>query len=274
LFFNHAFYKLIIEIIYLKGGIVMGMFDLTGRVAIITGASAGLGAQFAKALAAQGSDIALFARRMDKLEEVSEEIRYMGRRCISVQCDVSNENDIISGVERVVQEYGKVDILVNNAGLFRTNPLLEYSLEDWDTVLDVNLRGVFLCAREVSKIMSKQKYGRIINIASIGGITGMPGHISYYAAKGGVVNMTRAMAAELAPYNIVVNCICPGLFENEKIKSGTPYADSQAEKAPLKRIGTIGDIEGICVYFASNEAGYTTGQYICIDGGTTCVTRN
>ncbi len=252
----------------------MGMFDLTGKVAIVTGASAGLGVQFAKALAGQGADIALFARRLDKLEEVATEVRAMNRKCIVVQCDVGSEEEIIAGVESVVKEYGKIDILVNNAGLFRTNPLLEYALEDWDTVIDVNLRSVFLCTREAGKIMSKQKYGRIINIASIGGVTGMPGHISYYAAKGGVVNMTRAMAAELAPYNIVVNCICPGLFENEKIRAGTPYANSQAEKAPLKRIGTVGDIEGICVYFASDEAGYTTGQYICIDGGTTCVTRN
>ena len=252
----------------------MGMFDLTGKVAIVTGASAGLGVQFAKAMAGQGADIALLARRLDKLEEVADEIRALGRKCIAVQCDVGSEDEIINAIEKVVNEFGRIDILVNNAGLFRTNTLLEYTVEDWDTVIDVNLRSVFLCTREASKIMAKQRYGRIINISSIGGVTGMPGHISYYAAKGGVVNMTRAMAAELAPYNIVVNCICPGLFENEKIKAGTPYADSQAEKAPLKRIGTIGDIEGICVYFASDEAGYTTGQYICIDGGTTCVTRN
>ena len=252
----------------------MGMFDLTGKVAIVTGASAGLGVQFAKAMAGQGADIALLARRLDKLEEVADEIRALGRKCIAVPCDVGSENEIINAIEKVVNEFGRIDILVNNAGLFRTNTLLEYTVEDWDTVIDVNLRSVFLCTREASKIMAKQRYGRIINISSIGGVTGMPGHISYYAAKGGVVNMTRAMAAELAPYNIVVNCICPGLFENEKIKAGTPYADSQAEKAPLKRIGTIGDIEGICVYFASDEAGYTTGQYICIDGGTTCVTRN
>jgi NAD(P)-dependent dehydrogenase (short-subunit alcohol dehydrogenase family) len=250
------------------------MFDLHGRVALVTGASAGLGVQFALALAGQGADLALFARRLDKLEEVASRIRATGRKCIAVPCDVGQEEEIVAGVARVVEEFGRIDILVNNAGLFRTGPMLEYRLEDWNTVIDVDLRSVFLCSREGGKTMARQRYGRIVNIASIGGITGMPGHISYYAAKGGVVNMTRAMAAELAPHGIVVNCICPGMFENEQIRAGSPVADEAARKAPLKRIGGAGDIEGICVYFASEESGYTTGQSICIDGGTTCVTRN
>lgn len=247
------------------------MFDFKGQTVIVTGASAGIGQQIAIALARQGADVALLARRLNKLEEVAQEIQKLGTKCKPYQCDVSDEKNVIEVIQQIKYDFGKIDILINNAGIFRTNSLFNYTVEDWNAVLDVHLRGTFLCSREASKIMAENRYGRIVNVASIGGVIGRKGQISYYSAKGGVINMTRALAAELAEYGITVNCVSPGLFENESISPETEYAKKEATKIPLGRIGSHGDLDGICIFFASKESGYTTGQNICVDGGTTSI---
>lgn len=183
-------------------------FDLTGKVAVVTGASSGLGQQFARALSEQGCDVAILARRKERLEEFSKELKQNGHDCLPVSCDVTDEESIKNAVNAVVDHFGKIDILVNNAGVVEySSGLHDHTTAQWDKVLDTDLKGVFLMAREVSTIMMKQKYGRIINISSVGGIQAGPAQVSYFAAKGGVVNLTKAMAGDLAPYGILVNAI-------------------------------------------------------------------
>jgi gluconate 5-dehydrogenase len=195
------------------------MFDLTGRVAVVTGGSSGLGVQFAKALAAQGADVAIIARRKDKLETVAEEIRKTGRKCLPVAADLTKTNEIQKAVAEIIEEYGKIDILVNNAGNSAVGPAESMTDEAWNHVVELNLSSVFFVAREFGKEMIKNKYGRIINIASMYGLVGnnnpLTPTVVYHATKGGVVNFTRALAAEWAKYNITVNAICPGFFPSE-----------------------------------------------------------
>ena len=179
-------------------------FDLTGKVAVVTGASSGLGQQFARALSEQGCDVAILARRKERLEEFSKELKQNGHDCLPVSCDVTDEESIKNAVKAVVDHFGKIDILVNNAGVVEySSGLHDHTTAHWDKVLDTDLKGVFLMAREVSTIMMKQKYGRIINISSVGGIQAGPAQVSYFSAKGGVVNLTKAMAGDLAPYGIL-----------------------------------------------------------------------
>lgn len=193
------------------------MFDLTGRVAVVTGASAGLGRQFALALAGQGASLAILARRKEKLEAVAGEIRAAGAKCLVVPCDVTDVGQIKAAVAAVIGEYGKVDILVNNAGGGAVQPLEELTDENWQHNIDLDLSAVFKCTREFGKEMLKKGYGRVINVASILGLVGN-GDVpvaGYHASKGGVVNLTRAAAAEWATKGITVNAICPGFFPSE-----------------------------------------------------------
>ena len=193
------------------------MFDLHGRVAVVTGASAGLGRQFALALARQGADLAILARREWKLNEVAEEIRAVGVKCLVVRCDVREPEDVANAVKAVIAEYGKVDILVNNAGGGKSKPLDEFPEEDWIDTVNTDVFGVMRCTRDFGREMLKAGYGRIINIASILGKGGLPEiPISDYAAsKGAVINFTHQMATEWAQKGITVNCICPGFFPSE-----------------------------------------------------------
>jgi gluconate 5-dehydrogenase len=192
------------------------MFNLKGRVAVVTGASSGIGVQFAKALARQGADLVLLARRKEKLEEVAAEIIAMGSKCLTVQCDVTETEQIINAVKETIDEFGKVDILVNNAGAGGQKQAQDTTDEEWDAEVALNLTGVFKVAREFGKEMIKSKYGRIINIASMYGLVGSPiGGIAYHATKGGVVNFTRALGAHWAQHNITVNAIAPGFFASE-----------------------------------------------------------
>ncbi len=248
-------------------------FDLSGKYALVVGASSGLGTQFAKALANQGANVAIAARRTDRLNELKTEIEALGVKCLSVACDVSDEESVITCADTVKKEFGRVDILCNNAGIDIFNDLFSYSSEMWDKTFDTNIRGMFLMSREIGKIMKEQMYGRVINTASIGGRFASEGNIAYYASKGAVINFTRGLAADLAPYNVTVNSIAPGVFDTELTHDtlDTPFAKESLARVPLKRFGKEGELDGILIYFASDSSSYCTGQTIFVDGGSTMI---
>ena len=247
------------------------LFDLTGKFALVTGASSGIGRQYAKALAGQGASVAVAARRIDRLEALKTEIEQMGVTCLPVQCDVSSEDSILACVETVKTAFGRIDILVNNAGIDIFGDLFTYSTETWDKVMDTNIKGMFIMSREVGKLMREQNYGHIINTASIGGRFASEGNIAYYVSKGAVVNFTRGLAADMAPYHVNVNAIAPGVFDTELTHESisTPLGQGSLARVPLKRFGVDGDLDGILIYFASDASSYCTGQTIYVDGGLT-----
>lgn len=249
------------------------LFDLTGKYALVVGASSGLGRQFAKALARQGANVAVAARRIEKLTETQKQIEAIGAKCILVPCDVNDEESIRKCAATVKAEFGRIDILCNNAGIIAFGDFLESKVSDWDAVFNTNLRGMYIMSREVGKIMKEQNYGKIINTASIGGHGGAAGAISYYASKGGVVNFTRALACDLAPYNVTVNAIGPGVFETELTADHleNDFSKRQREGIPMKRFGREGELDGVLVYLASDASTYCTGQTIYVDGGQTGV---
>jgi len=252
------------------------LFDLSGKVALITGASSGLGVQHAHALAEQGADLILLARRVEKLEEVKNEIIQTGRKCIPLKCDVTIEEEIIDVVQQALTTFGKIDILVNNAGTSAISPAENMSEENWDKVVDTNLKGVFLVAKHVGKIMTRQMYGKVINISSMFGVVGnsLFPVCNYHAAKHGVVGLTRALADEWAKYNITVNAIGPGFFESEMTAGAidTPQFKQFVDySCPMKRIGKPGELNGALLYLASDASSYTTGQMIVVDGGWTSI---
>lgn len=247
------------------------IFDLAGKNALVVGASSGLGKQFAKALARFGANVAISARRIEKLEELKKEVEEIGVECIAVPCDVSDEESILNCVETVKKEFKRVDILCNNAGIDIFNDLFTFTTEMWDKTMDTNIRGMFIMSREIGKLMKEQGYGKVINTASIGGRFASEGNIAYYASKGAVVNFTRGLAADLAPYNVTVNAIAPGVFETDLTRESldTDLGRESRAKVPFKRFGQEGDLDGILIYFASDASSYCTGQTIFIDGGLT-----
>lgn len=249
------------------------LFDLTGKYALVVGASSGLGRQFAKALARQGATVAIAARRVNKLEETKAQVEELGAKCIAVSCDVCNEESIIKCVETVMAEFGRIDILCNNAGIATFGEFTETSTDDWDRTFDVNLRGMYIMSREVGKVMKEQKYGRIINTASISAHGGDPVTAAYCASKAGVVNFTRALACAMGPYNVTVNAIGPGVFLSEITEADLdgPMTIAYKNSVPLHRIGKEGELDGILIYFASDASSYCTGQTIYVDGGKTAL---
>lgn len=251
------------------------MFDLTGRVAVVTGASAGLGRQFALALARQGADVAILARRKEKLEGVAEEIRALGVKALPVACDVTQTAQVEAAAAEVMAAFGKVDILVNNAGGGNSAALTEYPDEYWEKTMALDLGGVFRCTRAFGREMVKAGYGRIINVGSILGRGGLPELpvIDYHTVKGGVINFTRAAAAEWAKTGVTVNAICPGFFASE---SNTPEAMEAMNgfitaRTPMGRPGRPGELDSSVCYLAADESSYVTGMILYCDGGWTCV---
>jgi len=252
------------------------MFDLHGRVAVVTGASSGLGLQMAKGFASQGADLVIMARRIERLEKIAEEIRGMGVRCLPIQCDVTDTNSINKAADEAYKFYGQIDILVNNAGSSKNAGVLDMTDEDWQFTIDTDLTSVFKVTRAFAKYMVEKSHGRIINIASMYGLVGNTAldTVAYHSSKGGVINFTRAVAAELAKYNITCNAICPGYFETEltvdtlKTEAFTKYMEATV---PLRRYGREGELNAAAVFLASDEASYITGQTITVDGGYTCV---
>ncbi|WP_409228203.1 glucose 1-dehydrogenase [Gudongella sp. SC589] len=252
------------------------LFSLEGKVALVTGASSGLGVQFATALAKQGADVALLARRKEKLEKVKADLEALGVKALAVECDVTDVKQIKDAVKEVKDHFGKIDILVNNAGIGFMAPAEEQSDEDWLKTVDINLNGVYFVAREVGKIMVEQKYGKVINIGSIHSTAAMMGSgISAYAAtKGGVKMLTKALATEWAQYNITVNTIGPAYFASEMtqdVVSDKSFEAVVKTYCPMGRIGQEGELDGAIVYFASDASSYTTGQYLAVDGGWTAI---
>lgn len=252
------------------------MFDLTGKVALVTGASSGMGRATAIALAKQGAKVVVAARRIDRLEALAQELKSGGFTALPLALDVTNKDQIVATVAKTVETFGRLDILVNNAGVIDYTPFLDMTEEAWDRVVDTNLKGYFFVAQAAAKEMVKNNPptggGRIVNIASIasgGAGIGISMLTHYCASKGGVVSLTEAMSAELAPMGILVNAIGPGAIETEMTKpaSGTKMDTSFLVKIPLKRMGKPEEIAAAVVYLVSNEASYTTGATLYVDGG-------
>jgi len=251
------------------------VFDLKGDVAVITGASSGLGRQMALGFAERGANLVLLARREDRLLDVKNEIGDRVR-VLAIKCDVTSTSDIENALNIVTREFGKVDILVNCAGASRDYGILDMSDEDWNFTIDVDLTSVFKVTRSFSNIMKERGYGRIINISSIYGLVGNPkmGTIAYHSSKGGVVNFTRAVAAELARYGITCNAICPGYFETEltrDVLNTDDFKEYMKQTVPLGRYGKEGELNAGAIFLASHEASYVTGVILPIDGGYTAI---
>ncbi|MFD0825303.1 3-oxoacyl-[acyl-carrier-protein] reductase [Neobacillus sp. M.A.Huq-85] len=243
--------------------------SLAGKAVLVTGASRGIGREIALELARQGANVAVnFAGSEAKANEVVDEIKALGRDAFTVKCDVSNSEEVASMVKETVDRFGRLDILVNNAGITKDNLLMRMKEEEWDDVISINLKGVFLCTKAVTRQMMKQRYGRIINIASIVGVSGNPGQANYVAAKAGVIGLTKTTAKELAARNITVNAIAPGFITTDMTDKLTEDIKTEMLKQiPLARFGEPKDIAKVTAFLASDDSSYMTGQTLHIDGG-------
>ena len=242
--------------------------DLSGQSAIITGASQGLGQAISLRLAARGAQVACIARNAEKLDEVVAAIRDSGGTAEAMACDVTDRDSVDHVVDRVADQWQRVDILVNNAGITRDTLLPRMSDQEWDDVIDTNLRGAFLFARAVSRHMMRSRYGRIINMSSVSGIMGNPGQTNYSASKAGLIGLTRSLSRELAGRNVTINAIAPGFIESEMTANlGDAVLQEVSKRIPAKRLGKPEEIADAVVYLASVAAGYITGQVLVIDGG-------
>jgi 3-oxoacyl-[acyl-carrier protein] reductase len=241
---------------------------LKDKVAFITGGSQGIGRACAIALAEAGADVAIGGRNTEKLNNVVSEIGKLGRRALATKLDVCDGAQVHGAFEEVVQRFGRIDILVNNAGITKDMLLLRMKKEDWDSVLQTNLAGAFFCAQEAIKVMLKQKYGRIINISSVVGLSGNAGQTNYAASKAGIIGFTKSLALEVASRNITVNAVAPGFIETA-MTQGLPETvrSKLTEKIPLARMGTDREVAFGVRFLASDEAGYITGQVLNINGG-------
>ncbi|MEJ2491418.1 MAG: 3-oxoacyl-[acyl-carrier-protein] reductase [Desulfuromonadales bacterium] len=241
---------------------------LADKVAIVTGASRGIGRAIALALAAQGVSIVASARNADALNDLVGEIEAQGGKAHAVAGDVAQEADVNTLVDQAVATYGHLDILVNNAGITRDGLLLRMKNDDWDAVLDTNLKGAFLCTRAAAKVMSKQRSGRIINISSVVGEMGNAGQANYCASKAGLLGLTKSVARELARRNVTVNAITPGFIVTEMTDGMTDKArDAMIEQIPLGRLGEAQDIANAVLFLASEKSSYITGHVLAVNGG-------
>ncbi len=238
-----------------------------GKTALITGSSRGLGRAIAEKLGKLGANVVLTGTS-DTVLKTASELEAMGVKVAATVGDVRNANDVKAMIAKAVDKFGGVDILVNNAGITKDKPMAMMSEDDWDTVLDINLKGCFLCTKAAAKLMIKKKYGRIINVSSVAGAYGNPGQANYSASKGGMIGLTKTTAKELAPRGITCNAVTPGLIESDMTEIlPEDLKQKYLDKIALGRFGTPEDVANVVAFLASDEAGYVTGQVIDIDGG-------
>lgn len=253
------------------------MFDLKGQVAVVSGASSGLGQQMALALARQGANLIILARRYERLEDFKPKLEKAGaKKVVPIKCDVTSTEDIEKAAEKAEKEFGKVDILLNCAGSAKNNGVIDMTDDEWDFTIATDETSVFKMTRAFARIMKKNKYGRIVNIASMYGLVGNTEihTIAYHTSKGAVVNFTRAVAAELAADGITCNAICPGYFYTElttETLDTDQFQDFAKTHVPMQRYGKAGELDAALVFLASKEASYVTGVILPVDGGYTAV---
>ncbi len=245
------------------------MGKLDGKAALVTGASRGIGAEIAKQLAKEGARVAVnYSGSQSKAEEVVNEIIAAGGQAFAIQASVSDAENVTEMVKQTIEQFGSVDILVNNAGITRDNLLMRMKESEWDDVIDTNLKGVFLCTKAVTRQMMKQRAGKIINIASIVGVSGNAGQANYVAAKAGVIGLTKTTAKELASRHINVNAIAPGFITTEMTDELSEDVKNQMlTQIPLSKLGNPQDVAKAVVFLASDDASYITGQTLHVDGG-------
>ncbi|WP_404333888.1 3-oxoacyl-[acyl-carrier-protein] reductase [Planococcus rifietoensis] len=245
------------------------MSKLTGKTAIVTGASRGIGAAIARRFAEEGANIVVnYSGSQDKAEAVVAEIEQVGGKAIAVKANVADADAVKAMADAAMKEFGSIDILVNNAGITRDNLMMRMKEDEWDDVINTNLKGVFLCTKAVTRQMMKQRAGRIVNIASIVGVMGNAGQANYVAAKAGVIGLTKTTARELASRGITANAVAPGFITTDMTeKLGDDVQSSMLAQIPLARFGAPEDVANAALFLASDEASYVTGQTLHLDGG-------
>ena len=255
------------------------MFDLNGKIAVVTGASSGLGKDAALAYAKEGANVCVLARRVEKIESLAKEIEELGVQSIALKCDVTNEEEVKNAVEKIVDKFGKIDILLNNAGVAVGGGVETLSEEDWNKSMDTNVKGIYLMCKYIIPIMKNQSYGKVVNISSINALLADKADIfirhSYNASKAAVLGLSKGMAASYARFGITVNSVCPGLFESEMTEDtlfkSKEFLNSYNLLCPASRPAKKGELNGTILYFSSDASSYVTGQHIVVDGGFSIV---
>jgi gluconate 5-dehydrogenase len=246
------------------------LFDLSGQVALVTGTSRGLGQYLARALAKAGADLAMTSRDSSTLQNFSREIEALGRNTFSTALDVRDHASIQRAVAAIEEHFGKIDILVNNAGCNIRKPALDVTWDDWNTILDTNLRGSFFVAQAVARGMIERGYGRIINIGSVTSVAGFAGLAPYGASRGGIKQLTMSLADDWGRHGVTVNCLAPGWFktkQNQVLYENAKWVEYITDRIPVKRPGRPDDLDGAVVFLASESSRYVTGQTLLVDGG-------
>jgi gluconate 5-dehydrogenase len=246
------------------------LFDLSGQIALVTGTSRGLGQYFARALARAGADIAMTSRDRGTLQDFAREIEALGRKTFSTELDVRDQASIHRAVAAAEEHFGKIDILVNNAGCNIRKPALDVSWDDWNTILDTNLRGSFFVAQAAARGMIERGYGRIINIGSVTSVAGFAGLAPYGASRGGIRQLTMSLADDWGRHGVTVNCLAPGWFktrQNQVLYENAKWVEYITDRIPVKRPGRPDDLDGAVVFLASESSRYITGQTLLVDGG-------
>jgi NAD(P)-dependent dehydrogenase (short-subunit alcohol dehydrogenase family) len=259
------------------GGIIM--FDLKGKIAVVTGSSSGLGKDAATAYAKEGANVCLLARRAEKIGELAKEIEGLGVKAIAVKCDVTDEEEVKAAVETIVNKFGRIDILLNNAGIAVRGGVDTLSKEDWNKSMDTNVKGIYLMSKYIIPVMKKQNYGKVVNVSSINALLADKNDVfirhSYNASKAAVLGLSRGMAASYAQFGITVNSVCPGLFESEMTEDTLFKSQEFLAKynllCPTSRPAKKGELNGTILYFSSDASSYVTGQHIVVDGGLSIV---